>query len=76
MRKFLAVVKREYKKVVFTWAFLIGTLVAPLIASMFAVVPMIIFSIKGDVQRIAAFPETPDGGKAKDEFVLRFVKPR
>src|SRR5204862_1695804 len=43
---------REYKKVVFTWTFLIGTLLAPLMASMFAIVPMIIFSIKGEVQRI------------------------
>lgn len=52
MRKFWAVTKREYKKVVFTWTFLIGTLLAPLMASMFAIVPMIIFSIKGEVQRI------------------------
>jgi len=66
MRKFLAVVRREYKKVVFTWAFLIGTLVAPLIASMFAVVPMIIFSIKGDVQRIAVVDYT--GGKVAARF--------
>ncbi|MGI8493762.1 MAG: ABC transporter permease [Pyrinomonadaceae bacterium] len=53
MRKFLAVTKREYKKVVFSWTFLIGTLIAPLLASMFAVVPMIIFSIQGNVLRIA-----------------------
>jgi ABC-2 type transport system permease protein len=66
MRKFLAVVRREYKKVVFTWAFLIGTLVAPLIASMFAVVPMIIFSIKGDVQRIAVVDQS--GGKVGARF--------
>lgn len=53
MRKFLAVTKREYKKIVFTWTFLIGTLLAPLLASMFAIVPMLIFSIKGNVLRIA-----------------------
>ncbi|HEX8370619.1 MAG TPA: ABC transporter permease [Pyrinomonadaceae bacterium] len=53
MRKFLAVVRREYKKVVFSWAFLIGTLLAPFIAAMFGVVPMLMFSIKGETQRIA-----------------------
>lgn len=53
MRKFLAVTRREYKKVVFTWTFLVGTLLAPLIASLFAVVPMLIFSIKGDAVRLA-----------------------
>jgi ABC-2 type transport system permease protein len=53
MRKFLAVVKREYFKVVWTWSFLIGTLMAPLIAGLFAVAPMLIFSIQGDTTRIA-----------------------
>jgi ABC-2 type transport system permease protein len=53
MRKFLAVVKREYKKVVFTWAFLIGTLLAPFIAAMFGIVPVLLFSIKGETPRIA-----------------------
>jgi ABC-2 type transport system permease protein len=58
MRKFLAVVKREYKKVVFSWAFLIGTMIAPLAAVILAFVPMLIFSIKGDVQRIAIVDQT------------------
>jgi ABC-2 type transport system permease protein len=53
MRKFLAVVKHEYKKLVFKWTFLIGTLLFPLIAAMFAIVPAIIFSIKGEPTRIA-----------------------
>ena len=53
MRKFLAVVKHEYKKIVLKWAFLIGTLLLPLIASLFAVVPAIIFSLKGEPTRIA-----------------------
>ena len=53
MRKFLAVARREYKKVVLSWTFLIGTLLAPVIAAMFAVVPMLIFSINGGAQRIA-----------------------
>lgn len=53
MRKFLAVTRREYKKVVFSWTFLVGTLLAPLIASLFAVVPMLIFTIKGNAVRLA-----------------------
>lgn len=61
MRKFWAVTKREYKKVVFSWAFLLGTMIAPLAAGIFALVPMLIFSIKGEVQRIAIVDQT--GGK-------------
>ncbi len=53
MRKFLAVVKHEYRKIVLRWAFLLGTLLFPLIAACFAVVPAIIFSIKGEPTRIA-----------------------
>ena len=52
MRKFLAVVKHEYKKIVLKWAFLIGTLLFPIIAAGFAIVPAIIFSIKGEPTRI------------------------
>lgn len=53
MNKFLAVLKREYKKVVFTWTFLITTFLMPVIAACFVVVPMFIFSIEGDQTRIA-----------------------
>jgi ABC-2 type transport system permease protein len=53
MHKFLAVLSREYKKVVFKWAFLITTFLMPLIAALFVVVPMLIFSIEGEVTRIA-----------------------
>ncbi len=52
MRKFLAVVKHEYKKIVYKWTFLLGTLLFPLIAAGFAVIPAIIFSIKGEPTRI------------------------
>ncbi len=58
MQKFLAVVKHEYKKVVFRWAFLIGTLLFPLIATGFSVIPAIIFSIKGEPTRIAVVDRT------------------
>ncbi|HNU06352.1 MAG TPA: ABC transporter permease [Pyrinomonadaceae bacterium] len=53
MKKFFAVVKHEYRKIVLRWTFLLGTLLFPLIAACFAVVPAIIFSIKGEPTRIA-----------------------
>jgi len=52
MRKFLAVVKHEYRKVVLRWSFLIGTLLFPLLGAGFAVVPALIFSLKGEATRI------------------------
>lgn len=52
MRKFLAVVKHEYKKIVIKWTFLIGTLLFPVLGAGFAVVPAIIFSIKGEPTRL------------------------
>jgi len=58
MRKFLAVVKHEYKKIVLKWTFLIGTLLFPLIAAGFAIVPAIIFSIKGEPTRIAVVDQS------------------
>lgn len=53
MRKFLAVVKHEYKKVVLKWSFLIGTLLLPVLAIVVSIVPALIFSIKGEPTRIA-----------------------
>lgn len=52
MRKFLAVVRHEYKKIVLKWAFLIGTLLFPILGACFAIVPAIIFSLKGEQTRI------------------------
>ncbi|MCA1589932.1 MAG: ABC transporter permease, partial [Acidobacteria bacterium] len=52
MKKFLAVVKHEYKKVVLKWSFLIGTLLLPILGAGFAIVPAIIFSLKGEATRI------------------------
>jgi len=52
MRKFLAVVKHEYKKVVYKWSFLLGTLLFPVLGLGFAIVPAIIFSLKGEATRI------------------------
>jgi ABC-2 type transport system permease protein len=53
MKKFLAVVRHEYRKIVLKWTFLVGTLLFPLIAACFAFVPALIFSIKGEPTRIA-----------------------
>lgn len=52
MRKFLAVVKHEYKKIVVKWTFLIGTILFPILMACFALVPALIFSIKGEPTRI------------------------
>ena len=52
MRRFLAVVKHEYKKIVLKWTFLLGTLLFPLLGAGFAIVPAIIFSMKGESTRI------------------------
>ncbi|MEO7673711.1 MAG: ABC transporter permease [Pyrinomonadaceae bacterium] len=58
MKKFLAVVKHEYKKVVLKWSFLIGTLLLPILAACFAVVPAIIFSLKGEPTRMVVVDPT------------------
>lgn len=52
MKKFLAIVKNEYKKIVLKWTFLIGTLLFPVIAGGFAIIPAFIFSIQGEPTRI------------------------
>ena len=58
MKKFLAVVKHEYKKVVLKWSFLIGTLLLPFLAACLAVVPAVIFSLKGEPTRIVVVDPT------------------
>src|SRR5688500_16688677 len=58
MRKFLAVVKHEYKKIVLKWTFLIGTLLFPILGGCFAIVPAIIFSLKGEQTRIVVVDPT------------------
>lgn len=52
MRKFFAVFKREYFKIVKSWSFLLGTLLVPIIASMFAIIPALLFSLNGDAVRL------------------------
>ncbi|MFL6374541.1 MAG: ABC transporter permease [Pyrinomonadaceae bacterium] len=58
MRKFLAVVRHEYRKVVLKWAFLIGTLLFPVLGLGFALVPALIFSLKGEPTRLAVVDPT------------------
>lgn len=57
MRKFLAVVKREYFKVVWTKVFVITTLLAPLGMLAVSLLPVLFFSIKGDAVRLAIVEE-------------------
>lgn len=66
MRKFLAVVRHEYRKIVLKWTFLLGTLLFPVIGAGFAVVPAIIFSLKGEPTRIVVLDRS---GKIKDRLV-------
>lgn len=57
MRKFWAVVKREYFKVVWTKVFILTTLLAPLGMVLVTVMPMLLFSIKGNAVRLAVVEE-------------------
>ena len=59
MRKFFAVVKREYLQRVRTKFFVIATILGPLIMAGFAVVPALMFSIKsGGPTRLAIVDQT------------------
>lgn len=58
MRKFLAVVKHEYRKIVLKWTFLLATFLFPVLAAAFAVVPALLFSIKGEPTRIIVVDES------------------
>jgi len=58
MKKFLAVLKHEYKKVVLKWSFLIGTFLIPFLMALFGAVPALIFSIKGEPTRIVVVDPT------------------
>jgi ABC-2 type transport system permease protein len=58
MRKFLAVVRHEYRKIVLKWTFLVGTLLFPVLGIGFAVVPALLFSLKGEATRIIVVDPT------------------
>jgi ABC-2 type transport system permease protein len=58
MRKFLAVVRREYWKIVWAKTFVVATLLAPLVSLGFVVVPALIFSIEGNALRVAVVDQS------------------
>src|SRR3990172_5790601 len=59
MKKFLAVVKREYLQRVRSKLFIIATVLGPLVMSLFGVVPALIFSIKaGEPIKLAVVDQT------------------
>ena len=58
MKKFLAVVKHEYKKIVLRWTFLIGTFLLPVLMLGFGIVPSLIFSIQGEPTRLVVVDPT------------------
>lgn len=58
MHKFLAVVRHEYRKIVLKWTFLVGTLLFPILGIGFAVVPALLFSLKGEATRIVIVDPT------------------
>src|ERR1700736_2515276 len=58
MQKFLAVVRREYIQRVRAKMFIITTLLGPLMAVVFMVVPALLFSIKTGTTRIAIVDQT------------------
>jgi ABC-2 type transport system permease protein len=53
MKKFLAVVKREYMQRVRAKMFIVSTILLPLVMSLFGIVPAIILSIKTPPMRVA-----------------------
>ena len=58
MRKFLAVVKREYVQRVRARMFIVSTILLPLVMSLFAIVPAIILNIKTPPMRVAVVDQT------------------
>ncbi len=58
MKKFFAVVRHEYKKIVYKWTFLVGTLLFPILGICFALVPALLFSLKGEATRIVIVDPT------------------
>jgi len=65
MKKFLAVVKREYIARVRAKMFIVSTVLLPVVMSLFGIVPAIIFSIKTPPLRVAVVDQT---GKLYEEL--------
>src|SRR6267378_2284293 len=63
MRKFLAIVKREYVQRVRAKMFVVMTILGPVMLAVFTIVPPLLFSIKtGGDTRVAILDQT-EGGK-------------
>src|ERR1041384_4560757 len=58
MRKFLAVVKREYVQRVRAKMFIVSTVLLPLAMSLFGIVPAIILNMESSPQRVAVVDQT------------------
>jgi ABC-2 type transport system permease protein len=58
MRKFLAVVKREYIQRVRAKMFIVSTILLPAVMSLFGIVPAIVFSIETPPMRVAVVDQT------------------
>jgi ABC-2 type transport system permease protein len=72
MRKFLAVVKREYLQRVRTKMFIIMTILGPVIMVILTVVPAMLFSMKaGDATRIAIVDQTGKLYERARDSILR-----
>lgn len=71
-RKLWAIIKREYLARVRTKAFVISTILTPLIMAFFAVAPALMFVIRtGGVTRVAVIDETGKLGESVKQAVLR-----
>lgn len=68
MRKFLAVVKREYLQRVRTRMFVMLTFLGPVLLLLFAIVPSVLFSLKTGPTRLAVVDGTGD-----PQFYERFI---
>jgi ABC-2 type transport system permease protein len=51
-------VRHEFKKIVLKWTFLIGTLLFPVLAGILALIPLIIFSMRGEPTRLVVADPT------------------
>ncbi len=58
MRKFLAVVKREYLKIVWSKTFILSTLFIPLAGLIFSFVPLLMMTIEGDATHLVIIDQS------------------
>lgn len=76
MRKFLAILKREYIQRVRAKMFIVSTILLPLVMSLFAIVPAIILSIDtGGPMRVAVMDQTGKMYARLEEAVARDEAP-